>query len=286
MRVLTFLLSAAFSVGGAEAAAEPWRVETAAGLPEWLSISGETRARYESLDGQFRRNGTGGDQLLLFRSLVLAEADAGPVVFGVELQDSRTYLGDDATPLSNSFTNPLDVLQLYAKVAAPGVLGEGSHTEVILGRQTISIGSKRQVERVDFANVIKSYTGLHAISRNDRGDALHAVYAALVERRPSDRNALDGNVLSADREQWGRRIWALHYRRADIAPGVVSDLWGELFVYGLNENDTDRTPTADRRYITPGFRLYRAPHAGRWDMDAEGSFRYGRRRATTASDDR
>ena len=94
--------------------------------------------------------------------------------FGIELQDSRTYLGDSGTPLSNSFTNPLDVLQLYARFDdLPGVLGEASDSRLILGRQTVSIGSKRQIERVSYANVIKSYSGAHFISESERGDELH-----------------------------------------------------------------------------------------------------------------
>ena len=80
--------------------------------PEWLKLRGETRVRYESLDGQFRANRSGSDQLLLFRSLFLAEADTGPVSFGIELQDSRTYLADEGTPLGSSIANPLDILQL------------------------------------------------------------------------------------------------------------------------------------------------------------------------------
>ena len=51
---------------------------------------------------------------LLFRTLILAKADLGNVEFGVEVQDSRTYLGDSGTPLSNSVANPFDVLQAYA----------------------------------------------------------------------------------------------------------------------------------------------------------------------------
>lgn len=268
------------------AADEPFRLEDALDTPDWLTLRGEARARYESLGGQFRAGREGGDQLLALRSLLLAEADTGPLAIGLELQDSRTYLGDAGTPLSSSITNPLDILQLYARFdEAPGLLGEGSSSRLTLGRQTVSIGSKRQIERVDFANVIKSYTGLHLVSNNPRGDALHLLYVVPTARFPDRRPALDDNTLSGDEEQWGRRIWAVHYRRAEILPDTVPGLTGELFVYGLDERDTDEFQTPDRAYVAPGFRLYRRPAPGRWDIDVEAALRRGTRSATSQPGD-
>ena len=78
----------------------------------WLTLEGETWARFETLDGQFRANGKGGDQLLALRTLLRAEArfprsttnqpNSPSITLGIELQESRTYLGDDDTPLSSS----------------------------------------------------------------------------------------------------------------------------------------------------------------------------------------
>ncbi len=255
-------------------------------LPEYLSISGETRMRYETLDGQFRAGGTGSDQMLLFRTLVHTKLDTGPITFGLELQDSRTYLDDDGTPNSSSITNPLDILQLYAQFDTFGLLGSDSKTNVKIGRQTVSIGSKRQIERVSFANVIKAYTGVHALSKNDRGDELHFAYVVPIDRNPADRiNDLDDNSLSGDSEEWDRRIWAIHYRRANFIPSIAEDIWGEVFVYGLNEEDNSTTATPNRDYIGPGFRLYRKPKTKQWDMDVEGVWRTGSRRATSLPTD-
>ena len=256
-------------------------------LPEWLRVSGESRVRFETLDGQFRAYGQGGDQLLSFRTLFLTEANLGRVSLGFELQDSRTYMGDAGTPLSNSITNPLDFLQLYARVdGLGGVLGEGSGSSLTIGRQTVSIGSKRQIERVDFANVIKSYTGVHFSSLSPRGDELHAILVVPTARFPNERDDLDDNRLSGDEEQWGRRIWGVHYRRANILPFAAPGLSAELFVYGLEEKDTSDFETADRSHYSPGFRLYRKPLPGRWDIDIEGALRKGERSATTNPADR
>lgn len=262
-------------------AEEAFRLKDAVDTPAWLTLKGETRVRYETLQGQFRAGGEGGDQLLLFRSLLLAEADTGPISFGVEIQDSRTYLADAGTPLSSSIANPLDLLQLYTRIdELPGVFGEGSSSKLTLGRQTVSIGSKRQIERVDFANVIKSYTGAHFVSTAERGDELHLVYVVPTARYPDARPALDDNELSGDEEQWERRIWGVHYRRADILPALAPGLWGEVFAYGLEERDSGDFPTPDRSYFAPGFRLYRKPVSGQWDIDLEGALRRGSRYAS------
>ena len=80
------------------------------------------------------------------RTLLLAEAGFGPVDAGLEFQDSRSYLGDGASPLGTSVVNPFDVLQAYVRVGGlPGLAGDCSTTEVTLGRQTVSIGSRRQI---------------------------------------------------------------------------------------------------------------------------------------------
>ncbi|MEL6687485.1 MAG: alginate export family protein [Pseudomonadota bacterium] len=254
--------------------------------PEWLTIKGESRIRYESLEDQFRGGRQGSDQLLLFRTLLRAEVDTGPIVFGAELQDSRTYLGDNGTPLSSSFTNPLDFLQLYARVEdLPGFLGKDSDSHLTVGRQTVSIGSKRQIERVSYANVIKGYTGAYFLSEAQRGDEFHAFMVVPIARFPNTRPEIDDNVLASDQEQWGRRIWGVHYRRRNVLPNVVPDLWGELFVYGLEEKDTTDFQTPNRSHIAPGFRIYRKPSIGQWDIDLEAALRNGSRFATSNPND-
>ena len=83
------------------------------------------------------------------------------------------------------------------------------------------------------------------------------------------------------RNNGGRRIWGAHYRRADLLPGAAPGLWGEVFVYGLEEEDTEDFETPDRSYVAPGFRLYRKPKAGQWDIDLEGALRKGTRYASS-----
>ena len=265
-------------------------------LPEWLSFNGEARIRYETLDNQFRANGQGGDQLLALRTLLHVEAntpffsDSRPatrsVSWGLEVQDSRTYLGDAGTTLSSSFTNPLDVLQVYARInQMPGPFGAGSESRLTLGRQTISISSKRQIERVSYANVIKSYTGAYFTSEFNDGDQIHALYVVPIDRRPGDRDGLLRNQTEWDREQWGRQISGLHYIKKNIAPERVPHLQGEAFVYRFDESDTDAFQTPDRSYTSIGFRLFRQAQLKKWDVDIEAVYRRGTRYGSIDPDD-
>ena len=204
------------------------------------------------------------------------------ITWGIELQDSRTYLGDDGTPLSSSYTNPLDVLQLYARGDnLPSVIDNDATSHLTLGRQTVSIGSKRQIERVSYANVIKSYTDVHWVSHSGQDVQLHAIYVVPINRRPSIQTNILDNELKSDKEQWQRRLWGLHFIKREILSERVSNLQGEAFIYGLEENDSQRFQTPDRAYTTVGFRLFREAQANQWDNDIEAAYRSGKRYASS-----
>ena len=257
---------------------------SATAAPEGFSVSGEARARYETLEGQFRVGGQGGDQILALRTLVKLEYQGEPFALGLELQDSRAYLDDGGTPLSTSLVNPLDLLQAYVRVDMPAPPGFDA-SSLTLGRQTISIGSRRVIERVEFANVIFSYTGAYWRAENGEGDELHLLAVAPVGRHPAALEDLRDNTLSGDDETFRRTFWGAHYRRSNALGERLPGAWAEVFVYGLNERDAAEAPTPNRQYIQPGVRLYRAPQTGRLDFDIEGSIRRGSRRASALATD-
>lgn len=262
----------------------PFRLADVLNAPDWLTVQGEARIRYETLDRQFRARGTGGDQLLALRTLALVEADPGPIAFGIELQDSRAYLDDSGTPLSTSIVNPFDVLQAYARYDFKRKFGfKTAHLK--LGRQTLDIGSRRVLERVDMANVIFSYSGAYWRGVTEAGSELHLVAFVPTGRLPSDRTSLGDNNISGDEEQWGRRAWGAHYRAVNALGNSRPGLWAEAYVYGLHERDTERVATPNRDYLQPGLRLYRAPRTGAVDLDIEASLRTGSRRASSAASD-
>ncbi len=277
-RFCAALLSGGFALGCAAAHAQEEDPTSR------FSLEGQARVRYESLDGQFRAGGSGGDQAIATQILAHARYDAGPVTFGLELQDSRTFFDDAGTPLTTSIVNPADILQAYARLE----IDVGPWFEdatLTIGRQTLGIGSRRVLERVEFANVIFSYTGAYWRSVTPRGDELHVVLAVPTERYPRGRTDLGENAASGDEEAWNRRLWGMHWRRPNALGEAVDGVWGEVFVYGLQETDAPSLQTPNRDYVQPGLRLFRAPRAGQWDFDLEASWRFGSRRLTAAAAD-
>lgn len=244
-------------------------------------VAGESRARLEFLGNQFRAGFGGGDQALAFRTLVAFERDAGPFTAALEFQDARHYLDDDGSPLSTGLVAAADVLQAYGRLEAEV---SDMPLRLTLGRQTLDIGSRRQLERGEFANVILNYTGLYAVLGAGR-DEWHVVYVVPVATLPDDVASLRRNRLAADREQWNRRVGGVHWIRQDAAPATVPGLVAEAYLYTLDEDDSRRFRTPNRHYATPGLRLYVAPAPGRWDAEVEAAWRFGNRRATDRPED-
>ncbi len=247
---------------------------------DW-QFSGEVRGRYEGLKGQFRSNRSENDQGLFFRSLLHVKAVDENWTAGVEIQDSRSYLTDSGSAISTSYINTLDFLQIYLQLPFTGFLGGDYAGSVKLGRQTISIGSKRQIERVSYANVIKNYTGAYLSLKNSQADEWHVVLASPLEIRPKMLDEILKNLQDFDQEQFNRLIGGVHFRKADAFPNVMSKVWGELFAYGLHEQDAFGNETPNRQYLTPGFRLYRATTPGQVNFDIESALRFGTRRASS-----
>lgn len=245
-----------------------------------FSLSGDTRVRYESLDGQFRQGLTGSDQVLAMRSLLRADVETEAFAFTGEVQDSRTYLDDEGTPLSGSLVNTMELIQASVSWRQTMVGSDFMQGwEAKLGRFTLDIGSRRFVERNDFRNTTNAYSGLHWTGRFAGAATLDAFFVAPMEKLPAGRSLLDDNRIEADAELDSRRFWGVHYQR----PRTFGDVQLDLLVYGLREND-GAIATLDRALYAPGFRLLKNAVAGGWDFELEAAFRYGKQSASLAAD--
>ena len=260
----------------ADAEENPWRLDTAAGAPDWVELRVQHRLRYETVDNQFRARGVGGDQLLGLQTLAHLRLGGKRVHAGFELEDARGWLDDAGTPLDTGLVNSAELLQGYLEWTPYPATLPGALT-LRAGRVTKDFGSRRLIARNRFRNTINSLTGLEATFIARQGWEIETLLAMPVVRRPSDRRALDDNAAAFDEEDSGSAVWLAAWR---TAPGEWHQRV-ELYVVGLQESDT-RFDTRNRQLWTPAFRLYRDPAPGVFDYQLEMMGQFGESRASTS----
>lgn len=260
---------------------EPWRLGAAIGLPVSLSLSGSYRARYETLDDQFRAGLHGGDQVLAQRLTLLASARFARVTLAGEMLDARAALNDSGSMIDPTIVNTWELLQGYVALdLAPSTGERGGSSVLRLGRITLDVGSRRLIARNSFRNTINNFTGADWLWQRD-GRTLRVFYALPVDRQPNTRARLLDNAAALDDEDFGSRLFGVYYAPATLPWGDR----GEIYLFGLNENDRANRPTRDRDLVTPGLRVYRPAQAGRIDYQIESVFQFGTSRASTAATD-
>lgn len=271
------LFIVALLCAGRAMAATPWTLARALDLPSWLTLSGQSRVRYETLDGQWRAGGRGGDQLLTTHTTVLLEAGAQAARIGAELLDARAFLDDAGTPLDTTQVGALDLLQAYVVLDFSHAFAHPYAGRLRLGRQTRDFGSRRLLARNRFRNTINGFTG--ADWQLTAPGGWHAdLFVAMPQRRlPTALADLDDNEAEIDAEDTGTVVWLAAWRSAPHARrGQL-----ELYVLGLDESDA-RFATRNRRLVTPALRWFREAAPATLDFQLEAALQTGRSR----SDDR
>ena len=260
---------------------QPWQPNQSLALPDWLSISGQHLVRYESVDEQFRAGGNGDDQILVFRTSLLAELILRNWRFAFEILDARQYHAKENTPVSTAVVNPLDILQLYAQWTAEDLLAKNSISTFRAGRFTIDVGSRRFIVRNLFRNTINAFTGVDWQWFGSDESKFRVFYTLPVNRLPTERNRLIDNRSEGDDQDAEVKFWGTAY--------TLANLWhnhAELFYFGLNENDSHDRPTRNRDIHTIGGRIYKKPRINQFDYQIESAVQFGESRSSTASADR
>lgn len=262
------------------AAAEPgsWRLQSALALPTWLSLSGTYRTRYETLDSQFRAGGDGGDQALLLRTTLKAGVHHGPFTIVGEMLDARASYDDAGTPVSTGLVNTAELLQAYLQWEASDALAPGDLSNVRVGRVTMDFGSRRLIARNRFRNTINAFTGIDWKWRGASGRQLRAFVTLPVNRQPNNRAALLDNDIEFDEEDSDVKFWGLFY-----ADKFSWGDQGELYYFGLNEDDSNGRQTRNRDLSTIGFRVYRKPQLSKFDYQLESAFQFGESRSSASA---
>jgi hypothetical protein len=236
-----------------------------------LTLSGNTRIRYETIDGQPRTGSNESDDLLNIRTILTGEYRTGQLKLGAELYDSRVYGGDAGTPITTNEVNTLELVQAYIGFDVADAFGPGTKPGLQAGRFTLNLGSRRLVAADDYRNTTNGYTGMRA----DLGlpDDLSAtlIYTLPQVRLPDNRADIVDNRVQFDRENFDLVLWGgLATKKLAGKRGAI-----ELGYYHLGERDSPKLATRDRSLDTIGLRLYRDPAPGRADFESETVYQFG-----------
>ncbi|WP_026091345.1 alginate export family protein [Blastomonas sp. AAP53] len=236
-----------------------------------LTLSGSYRLRYEMLEAQYRPGLPPRDDAITLQTLIVADYRSGPWHLSAELVDARGYLIDAPGAASTGEVNAFEL-------SRASISYRHGPFELTAGRLHLNLGSRRLAARNAFRNTINSFTGVRVDWHGQAEDTLTAFYVLPHTRLPSARADLVDNRVRWDRESFDLTFWGAHYTRPDLFDGITL----QTNVFGLNERDGDNGPTRNRRLITWGARLHRAPALGRWDIDMEGAVQTGTIRQSVA----
>ena len=279
---LCFIVRSAFCVmlmTTGPVGANGWRLAETTGIPDGTFLSGSFRVRYENLNGRYRSGRSGSDEVLALRTLLHGGIDLGNVRIGAEIEDSRQEMGDSGTPLSATLVNTAELLQAYFQWTVDDLSGFGTKGILKAGRQTMDLGSRRLLARNRYRNTLNAFTGADWQMTLGNGIQARAFYVLPVVRTPGDSSSLNQNEVDIDEEDINFRFWGIQAKMDNTA----WDGSAELYLLGLDENDTDERATRNREIYTGGFRFYRPRKAGQLDYQVESMIQWGQSRTSTIS---
>jgi len=256
-----------------------WNLHDYLHAPDWLDISVEQRSRYETVGGPFKANSKGGDQQIPLQTTLWLQAHLNSFRVGTEFMDARGLNSDSGTGMNNTMANPWDFLQAYAAWADQNVLYSGIGAEVVAGRQTINLGSRRLVARNAMRNTINSFTGLKLRLLDYGNWQFNGFITAPVNRLPTSSAALLDNGQVFDRENTHTWFSGGFLEFYDLG----WDINNELYLYHIDEGSSSSAPSRHRRYFTPGTRFYIKPAKAAIDFQLETIGQFGTVQATTAN---
>jgi hypothetical protein len=258
-----------------------WNLHDTLKLPKWLSLSVEQRTRYETMDGRFNANGKGGDQQIPLQTDVWLQANLGAFRLGAEFLDARALGADSGSGVNNTHADQADFIQGYAAWADQNVLYSGIGAEVIAGRQTLNLGSRRLAARNAMRNTINSFTGVKLRLLDYDNWQFNGFVTMPVIRYPTAAADILNGTHQWDKEDTHTLFSGGFLEIYNLGWGINS----EVYLYHLTEGDSAANPTRNRRYFTPGLRFYIKPAKAEFDFELETIGQFGTVRATTGARD-
>jgi hypothetical protein len=244
-------------------------MQSALGSPDWLSVSGSYRLRYEYMDNTFRIVGPAQDELLVSRLRLHARANGERFYGGFEFEDARAWLHKDLTPVATDDVNALEPLRLYVGYRRKDL-------DIQAGRMTMDVGSRRLVSRNRMRNTTNAFTGVNVRWSNAERYSLQAFLTMPVARLPNnlERDRLRNNEFELDQEHWERTLWGLHVSGVQVGNALDT----EWYLFGIREEDRPGLPTRNRDFLTLGTRWRKTAES--WAFEFEAAIQDGKNRAT------
>lgn len=238
-----------------------------------VKVSGQQRTRFESLYRQFR-SGTrpNSEDQLLTRTSVRGDFGRGALAGTLEVMDSRAFHVGNNGATNTGTVNTTDLINANASIKA-NLIGDGEG-RLLVGRYTMTIGSRRFVIRNGYRNTVNTFTGIDYVWNGNGGDKLHAFWTLPVRRRPFDAPSLRDNDFEWDDQDKDLQFYGLFAARK-----LDQNTKLEVFTYGLHEDAPD---TRNRRLLTPGARLVRPARPGQFSFEAEAALQVGESQSTVA----
>lgn len=259
-----------------ESKPEPYRVQK--DLPDWLTIYGHQRTRYESLDENFRAGRSGSNQGFFLRTALFASVERDWLEVAAEFLDSRAADFPVDAPLNTTLVNSAELLQGYVGANLDDVIEKGDELRLQLGRHTMNVGSRRLVARNRFRNTINAFGGFNAQYKTGDFNA-RAFYVIPTQRLVNDSPSLRDNEVRFDEERTQVRFFGLHVEQKNLF-GSTS---GEAYFLGINEEDGQSLRTRDRELYTVGTRLLKKKKKAETDYEVEAIYQFGNSRASGSS---
>jgi len=255
----------------AQEPSKPWRLNQAIGGPTWLKFSGKQRTRFESINGQQRTSAPRNDDQWFARTSLRADADFGTISGTLELMDSRAYAGGSDAFASTAFANATDIIQANGSFDL-GQLGSGEQ-RLLLGRYTMSLGSRRFAIRNGFRNTVNTFTGVDYAWKNDDGEQIRAFWTMPVRRRPFDREGMRNNDFAWDDQSLDKQFYGVF-----TSHKVADRTDFEAYVYGKHDDVAGKSKVD---IYTPGIRVHRPSKRGEIFGQAEVAVQVGKSQSSS-----
>ena len=236
-------------------------LKTQLGLPSWIDLGLESRTRFESISFPFRQGEIGTQAQIPQRSRIRLGLDGpGPLRFLFEGQDSRTHvLAGKGAQVDNSLVDEWSVLQLFASVTLPNLLGTGLRADGHFGRMTMDMNNLRLIARNLFRNTTNAFEGGHVRLSSGKDWLVRSFLVRPVVRFTEETDTGDTESL----------FWGVSYETRD-KPWFQRD----LFYYGLNDRESSSS-SPPVVYHTFGLRLFKVNTPGELDYEIESDWQFG-----------